>query len=114
MHELSIAQDLIDLVTEEAARAGASRVVRVKLRLGALAGVIPPALRTAFHAARVGTPAADASLDIEHVPATIHCAHCGIDRPLDNIQSRVCPVCGTPAPVLACGEELELAEIEVA
>src|SRR3954451_10312249 len=110
MHELSIAQDLIDLVTEEAARAGASRVVRVKLRLGALAGVIPPALRNAFDAARLGTLAANASLNIEHVQAAIHCPHCARDHVLESIQSRLCPVCGTPAASLTSGEELELAE----
>lgn len=113
MHELSIARDLIDLVVEEAARAGASRVVGVKLRLGALAGVIPSALRTAFDAARVGTPAAGAILHIEQVSPSIHCGHCGRERVLDGIQSRLCPMCGTPGAVLASGKELELADIEV-
>ena len=40
MHELSIARDLIDLVIEEAARADASYVIRVRLRIGALAGAL--------------------------------------------------------------------------
>jgi hydrogenase nickel incorporation protein HypA/HybF len=114
MHELSIARDLIDLAVEEAARAGASRVVRVKLRLGALAGVIPPALRTAFDAARVGTSAAGAALDIEHVPATIRCERCNSEHQLDSPHDRRCPACRTPAAVLTAGRELELAELEVA
>ena len=119
MHELSIARDLIDLIVEEAARAGASRVVRVKLRVGALAGVVPPALRTAFAAARIGTPAADATLDVEHVPAAMYCARCACERPLEQPYLCRCPVCGTPAtatataPALIAGAELELSEIEV-
>jgi len=114
MHELSIARDLVDLAVEEAARAGASRVVRVKLRLGALAGVIPPALHTAFAAARLGTPAANAALDIDAVPAAVRCARCACDRELPNPCVRRCPACGTPAEALCAGDELELAEIEVA
>jgi hydrogenase nickel incorporation protein HypA/HybF len=113
VHELSVARDLVDLAVEEAARAGASRVVRVKVRVGALAGVIPPALRTAFAAARLGTPAANASLDVECVPAAVRCARCECVRVLENVQARLCPACGTPAPSLVSGEELELAEIEV-
>jgi hydrogenase nickel incorporation protein HypA/HybF len=113
VHELSIARDLIDLAVEEAARAGASRVVRVKLRLGALAGVAPPALRTAFHAARAGTPAADAALEIEHIAAAVHCARCTSEQTLTTPQCRRCPVCGMPATALTAGEELELAEIEI-
>jgi hydrogenase nickel incorporation protein HypA/HybF len=113
VHELSIARDLIDLATEQAARAGASRVVRIRLRLGALAGVIPPALRTAFEAARRGTGADGAVLDVEDVAAAIYCVPCGAEQVLASVQSRRCPVCGTPAESLIAGEELELAEIEV-
>jgi hydrogenase nickel incorporation protein HypA/HybF len=113
VHELSIARDLIDLAAEHVARAGASRVVRIRLRLGALAGVIPPALRTAFEAAKVGTPAAGASLDVEDVAAAIYCGPCAAERTLATVQSRRCPVCGTAEETLTAGAELELVEIEV-
>ena len=113
MHELSIARDLIDLAAEHAARAGASRVIRIRLRLGALAGVVPPALRTAFEAAKVGTSAAGATLDVQEVRAAIYCTRCEAERQLQTAQSRRCPVCGTPEEALVAGAELELVEIEV-
>ena len=113
MHELSIARDLIDLVVEEAVRADASCVVRVKLRIGALAGVVQPALRSAFDAAKSGTIASAANLEVEVVAPTVHCTPCARERKLDGIHSRCCPVCGTAATSLSSGNELELAEIEV-
>lgn len=113
MHELSVAKELIDLAIEQAALAGASRVVGVRLRLGALSGVIPPALRTAFEAAKIGTPAARAVLCIDQVAARIDCRTCGAARELPGVQSRRCPVCGTPAETLLEGDELELVSVEV-
>lgn len=113
MHELSVARELIDLAVEQAAIAGASNVVGIRLRLGALSGVIPPALRTAFEAAKIGTPAGRARLSIEEVPPRIDCHTCGVTRELPGVQSRRCPVCGVGAELLTAGDELELVSVEV-
>ena len=48
MHELSIAEDIINVVNQEAAKAGAIKVDVVRLRVGALSGVVPDALRFSF------------------------------------------------------------------
>ena len=47
MHELSIALSILDLVAEQAERQP-GRIVAVHVKLGALAGVVPAALRSAF------------------------------------------------------------------
>jgi len=57
MHELSIMQSALDQVLEKARQAGASRVHAIRLRIGALSGVVPDALQFAFEALADGTPA---------------------------------------------------------
>jgi hydrogenase nickel incorporation protein HypA/HybF len=114
VHELSVAEELVELASEQLLRAGADLVVSIRLRVGALAGVIPPALRSAFHAASAGSPVDGARLLIEEVPVAIFCEPCGEERTLDGIQSRRCPVCGTPAGDITRGDELEMLTMELA
>ncbi|MGH7972007.1 MAG: hydrogenase maturation nickel metallochaperone HypA, partial [Limisphaerales bacterium] len=74
MHELSIMDSALTMVLERAQQAGAKRVHLVRLRIGALSGVVPDALQFAFEALVPGTLAESARLDIEDVPARFWCA----------------------------------------
>lgn len=113
MHELSIAMRVIEMVEQEVAAAGGGRVVSVSLRIGELAGVSEPALQFAFEQAREGTVAADARLQITHLPVQIFCPACAAVRELPRVPPLACPVCGRPTGDLRQGEELELDSIEL-
>jgi hydrogenase nickel insertion protein HypA len=65
VHELSIAQALVRMLAEEAARHGTNRIVSVRLRLGRLSGIVGEALTFAFDVAAQGTVAEGARLHIE-------------------------------------------------
>jgi hydrogenase nickel incorporation protein HypA/HybF len=67
MHELSIALGLVELASEEAARQGRVRVETLYVRVGALSGVVPSALRFSFDVAAGGTAIEGAVLEIEEV-----------------------------------------------
>jgi hydrogenase nickel incorporation protein HypA/HybF len=55
MHELTLAQSVVDIVEEAARREGATRVASVRVELGALSHVEPESLAFAFEvAAREG------------------------------------------------------------
>jgi len=112
VHELSIALSVVELATEQAREAGASRVEAVHLRVGALSGVVSDALRFAFDVACRDTPLAGARLVIEEVPIAVFCPKCRAERTLRAARLR-CPVCGTPTPELVRGTELELTVLEV-
>ena len=56
MHELSIAQSLIDVACEAAEREGANRVTRLTARIGVLSGVVKECLLFSFGLAAEGTP----------------------------------------------------------
>jgi hydrogenase nickel incorporation protein HypA/HybF len=69
MHELGIAQSLLDLVTREVAGRPGVRVTTVHLRVGELAGVEAEALGFAFDVLKPGTTCAGAALAVEPVGA---------------------------------------------
>ena len=112
MHELSIMQNALSQVLEEARRAGASRVHEIRLRIGALSGVVPDALQFAFEALADGTLAEGATLAIENVPARFWCATCR--REFESARMFAdCPDCGDPSAELRAGREMELASLEI-
>lgn len=65
MHEMSLMTNLMGEIQLVAAREGATRVVAVKVRLGALSHMSPPHFREHFALAAKGSLAASAVLDIE-------------------------------------------------
>jgi len=65
MHELSIAMSLVDAICDELPKLGSVTVRSVRIRVGALSGVVPDALTFAFDVAADGSPIAGARLDVE-------------------------------------------------
>lgn len=112
MHEASIIEAVLERAIEETRTAGATRIERIRLRVGALSGVVPDALHFAFDALRHGTPAVAATLEIEIVPARSHCLDCGATAEHQEI-ILTCSACGGPLMLDGGGHELELARLEV-
>jgi hydrogenase nickel incorporation protein HypA/HybF len=118
MHELSIAQSLVELVEDELlARQGSDDappcVGRITVKIGALSGVVPEALSSAFPVAAARSTLGPAALVIDFQPVVAYCPSCGADRELPSPQRLRCPACGTPTPDIVAGRELELVSIEV-
>ncbi|MGB3937580.1 MAG: hydrogenase maturation nickel metallochaperone HypA [Burkholderiales bacterium] len=68
MHELSLAQSMVEIVEEAARREGAARVASVRLELGELSHVEPESLAFAFEVAAREGCARGARLDICRTP----------------------------------------------
>jgi hydrogenase nickel incorporation protein HypA/HybF len=113
MHEISIAQDIVDTAAEAAASARAERVVAVTLRVGALAGVDAGALHSSFAIAAQGTIIEGARLGIIDVPLVVWCAYCLVEVELDSVQRLRCPTCGTPCGEIRRGRELDIESLEI-
>ncbi|MEO6445791.1 MAG: hydrogenase maturation nickel metallochaperone HypA [Gemmatimonadaceae bacterium] len=114
MHELSLAQGIVELAVEAAQKAKADRVVRVHLKVGRLAGVDPGALLFCYDESTAGTILAGSSLVIIDVPLVVWCAHCLKEVELASVQRFHCPTCDTPCGEIRTGRELEIASLEVA
>ena len=64
MHEYSLVQAMFDQIRRAMSERDAIAVRRVRVRIGAFAGVEPALFRTAYDVYRVGTACAGASLEI--------------------------------------------------
>ena len=76
MHELSVAQALVEQVQALVVQHGAQGVARIRLRIGPLAGVVPDLLATAFPLAAAGTALQDAELECLPSPLRVRCQAC--------------------------------------
>lgn len=113
MHELSIALSIVEMAEEEAAIRGNAHVSAVHLRMGLLSGVVKEALLSCYEMACAETALAGSRLLIEEVPVEIFCAQCQERRPIASLQWMCCPECGTPAPEIVQGKELEVFALEI-
>ena len=55
MHELSLAQEVMQILVDEAARHGLRRISAVRLEIGTLRGVVPEVLQSCLGLASRGT-----------------------------------------------------------
>ena len=108
MHELSIAESVVDTVLE---RTGDQRVTTVRLQVGRLSGVVPDALMFCFELATAGTPLEGAELRIDAPTGGAHCRGCGRDFDVDDLVL-LCP-CGSADVEVVAGRELQILSVEV-
>jgi hydrogenase nickel incorporation protein HypA/HybF len=113
MHELTVALSLLEEVGEAAQREGATRVATVRLRLGAMSGIVRDALLFSWELARAGTIASEAELVIDDVPVAVWCPRCDGERAVPPGEGLICSACGAVAPQIVRGRELELFAMEV-
>ena len=113
MHEASIAMAAIEQAVEAARQHGATRITRVELRVGALRQVVPEAMKLAFEACAIGTPAEGAKLDLQEESVVARCRPCGrqFEPDLQAI-SFACPQCGRADAELLAGNEIILTSVE--
>jgi hydrogenase nickel incorporation protein HypA/HybF len=112
MHEMGIANSVLDAVQAEARRFPSAHICKVGLRIGAMAGVDPDSLGFCFEALVRGTEFEPLILEIEYSPHKHRCASCGglFDGP---VEGSACPVCGSEDSQFIGSDELEFAYLEV-
>jgi hydrogenase nickel incorporation protein HypA/HybF len=91
----------------------AVKIRSVRLKVGALSGVVEGALQFGYEIATEGTMLAGSQLTVENLPVVIYCKPCDALRELNGVQSFRCPVCNTPSGDIRQGRELEIESVEV-
>ena len=112
MHEMSLAEGVLQLVEETAMRENAQRVKLVVLEIGRLASVEPEALRFCFAAVAEGGIAQGAALEIIEVPGTGWCMACSATVAMEEIFG-TCPHCGSHQLQATGGTEMRVREVEI-
>lgn len=112
MHELAIAQGILDIALSTAVDHNATRVLGVKVIVGELTGTVPEALEFGFAALAKETMAENACLSIRIIPLTGHCRDCGVESRIDKY-CFACASCGSQAVEIITGRELKVESVEV-
>ncbi|OGV57938.1 MAG: hydrogenase maturation nickel metallochaperone HypA [Lentisphaerae bacterium RIFOXYA12_FULL_48_11] len=111
MHELSIAEALIEQVQEIAAKERAT-VTAIAVSIGSFSGVDPEALDQSFKIATAGTPLAGANLDIKKVPAKLLCHSCEKES-CPELPLFECQYCGSMDCEMISGRDMLLQSVEL-
>jgi hydrogenase nickel incorporation protein HypA/HybF len=113
MHEMALAESMLEIVETTARKNGAQRVLAVRLEIGALASVEPDALRFCFDAVTRGSVAERARLEIVTTPGAAWCIPCAETVPLPALGAP-CPRCGSYQLAVSEGDAMRVKDIEVA
>ncbi|WP_301100687.1 hydrogenase maturation nickel metallochaperone HypA [Propionivibrio sp.] len=112
MHEMSLAENVLQII-EDAARAdGFHRVRKVILEIGQLAVVEPDAMRFCFDAVVRDSLADRAILEIVEIPGSGWCMNCAATVPMSDIIT-ACSLCGGYSLQATGGKEMKLRALEV-
>ncbi len=113
MHELSIAQSIIDAVESRATGCGATRVKSVRLKIGEASGVVADSLAFCFEMlASLDPVLVGARLLIDTVPHRACCPHCDKEFAIVNYVAR-CPTCQEWSSEVISGTELQVLDMEI-
>jgi hydrogenase nickel incorporation protein HypA/HybF len=112
MHELSIVANLFEILEHKAREKKAKKVTMVKLRVGALSGVVSEFLETAFDIYKKNTIAAEATLKIVNIPLKIKCQKCH-KKMVKRDFVFICEHCGSRELKVLQGTELLLEKMEL-
>ncbi len=112
MHELGITENILQIALEHAEKAGAKRIRRIHLVLGELSSIVDESVRFYFDFFSKGTPAEDAQLVFQKLPARFRCQSCSQEFEFQN-GDWTCPVCQAPGLKIITGREFYMESIEV-
>lgn len=116
MHEMALTRDVVDIVVDEAEKAGAHRVNTVYLTIGYARDIVEDLFEKCFAYLARGTVAQDAELVLERTPLMVSCDACGTVHHIDVFDATThrCPRCGSEEYTLRSGFEFTIDRIEAA
>ncbi|MEV0384042.1 hydrogenase maturation nickel metallochaperone HypA [Nonomuraea sp. NPDC050643] len=109
MHELALAQAVVDTVAE---RAGDARVTCVRLEIGKLSGVVVDSIMFCFDLVAEGTPVHGAELEITEPGGRCRCRGCAVEFGCDD-PIVLCPGCGGADVAVLSGRQMLITSVEV-
>jgi len=112
MHELSIAQSIIDIIYQNVPSEKYSSVQTVNIKIGKFSNILTDSLLFCFNALVKDSPIKDASLIIKDIPVRIKCKNC---KSISEIEPPVfiCPKCKSNSINIISGMEMQVEDIEL-
>lgn len=112
MHELSLLENVREILEQQAISQQFSRVLQVTLAVGKLSCVEPEALRFGFDVVMKGSLAESAVLVITELPGLGYCHQCHQTIEMEVLYD-ACYLCGNPLLTIQQGTELRVKDLIV-
>lgn len=112
MHEMALAESVLNIIEENAVTQGFKRVRTVILEIGKLSAVEANAMRFCFEAVTRNTIAADADLQIIQTDGAAICLNCNATVLMDEPYG-LCPVCDSPHLRITAGNQMRVKDLVV-
>jgi hydrogenase nickel incorporation protein HypA/HybF len=113
MHEVSIAQGLLNIAIDNCLKQGFKGIEAIRVKIGNASGIVADSLLFAFEALKVGTIAEKAHLTIDEIPVRGFCNDCKKSFTVEEKYILSCPDCGSISFRVDSGRELNIDEMEV-
>lgn len=112
MHELSVAEEIINIANQYLPIENNTEVLSVKVEIGKLSNILPDSLEFCYDALISDTKLKGSKLIIEEVPISVKCDDCGQTTFIENIIFE-CKNCKSSKIKLISGNELKVTELEL-
>ncbi|MFC2138417.1 hydrogenase maturation nickel metallochaperone HypA [Bacteroidota bacterium] len=110
MHELSIAQNIVEIAEEYAVKNNASIITEVEIEVGEMSGVVIEALEFAMQSATLETMLSGAKVEIIDIKGKAKCIDCQNEFFISSL-FEVCPKCNSFHSEIISGKELRVKSI---
>lgn len=112
MHEMSLAEGVLQILEDQAKSQNYTKVKTVWLEIGELSHVDPDAIAFCFDAVIHGTLADGAKLEIIRTPGQAWCHDCSAHVAVSSLVDP-CPKCGGHRTQVTDGDDMRVKELEV-
>ena len=112
MHELSIANSILNIVLKEKTTKNLPEIKAVGLKIGSLGGIFPDALEFSFDAIKKETPLENTKLEISEVPVSAICNSCNENFSVTDLIF-ACPCCHSSSIEVEKGQEMDIEYLEI-
>ncbi len=112
MHEMSLAEGVLQIIEDAAQGQDFRRVKTVWLEIGQLAAVEVEAMRFCFDAVARDSVAQGARLEVIEIPGRAWCSRCAEAVKVESLFD-LCPKCGSHRIQVTNGQEMRVKELDV-
>lgn len=112
MHELSIAEEIIEIVTDYVTKESASKAEKIVLEIGKLSGIETESLNFALESYKNNTVFSNCEIIINEIEGVAVCNSCKT-KFTNNDWYTCCPICGRMDCEVISGKEFRIKSITI-
>ena len=112
MHEMSIAESILNIVDEYMMNENGRTLKEVAVEIGELVAVVPDSLTFCYDVLIEDTPYKNSKLKIDIIPLNGKCTDCNRSSKIINYEF-ICPHCKSSRLEIQGGQELRISHLEV-